>query len=99
LVKKGDRLNTMILPVLILFPINFVVGASYAFCLVLYFIVLVPIVLFNLMELHKRFFDHKVFICFFENLWIFATFFWTVNIWATTKFIEPYWMYQLSSTV
>lgn len=65
MMKKIDKLNTMLMPVIITFPLNFVVGATYSFSLVLYFIVLIPLVLFNLLDLHKRAFDHKAFICIF----------------------------------
>lgn len=84
----------MIFPVMVLMLLNFVVGTTYAFSFVLLFIVLIPIVLFNVMELHKKLFSHKVFVGLCETLWIMGTFFWTVNIWATGKYAQPYYMYE-----
>lgn len=78
---------------LIAFALNLTLGVTYAFSLVLYFIVMVPIVIFNLLELHRRFFDHKVFLCLFENLWLIFSFFWFLNIWITGKYQQPYYIY------
>ena len=91
--KKADKFNTLILPVIIIFLLNFLVGTNYAFSFVLFFLLLIPIVAFNLGELHKRLFNHKVFICFFENLWLMGSFFWLLNIWVTGKYQEPYYMF------
>jgi hypothetical protein len=52
------------MPVLVTFVLTIIVGTSYAFTLVLYFIVLVPMVLFNLMEVHKKIAgDNKILFC------------------------------------
>ena len=86
MMKIVDKFNTVLMPVLITFALNLVLGTSYSFSLILYFIVLVPLVLFNLIGLHKKFFEHKAFICIFENLWIIASFFWLLNIWVAGKY-------------
>ncbi len=91
--KTVDKFNTIQMPMMIVFALNLTLGVTYAFSLVLYFIVIVPIILFNLMELHKRFFDHKVFLCIFENLWLIFSFFWFLNIWITGKYQQPYYIY------
>lgn len=96
MMKKIDKLNTMLMPVIITFALNFVVGATYSFSLVLYFIVLIPLVLFNLLDLHKRAFEHKAFVCLFENLWLIFSFFWLLNIWVTGKYQQPYYMYEIT---
>lgn len=90
--KKIEKLNTMLLPVILVFLLNFVVGTTYAFSFVLYFLILIPVVLFNLAELHKRLFNHKAFVCFFENIWLVGCFFWLLNIWVTGKYQQPYYM-------
>lgn len=93
MMKTVDKFNTIQMPMMIVFALNLTLGVTYAFSLVLYFIVIVPIILFNLMELHKRFFDHKVFLCIFENLWLIFSFFWFLNIWITGKYQQPYYIY------
>lgn len=99
LMKKMDKFNTLLMPLLITWVLNVVVGVTYSFCLILFFIVLIPMVLFNILDLHKKLFDHKVFICVFENLWLIFSFFWLLNIWVTGKYQQPYWMSQVSYTV
>jgi hypothetical protein len=91
--KKIDRLNTILMPVMVTFVLNFILGVSYVFCFVLYFVVFVFILLFNLLEIHKSLFHNKILICICENLWLIATFFWILNIWLTQKFLQPYDMY------
>lgn len=93
MMKTVDKFNTIQMPMMIVFALNLTLGVTYAFSLVLYFIVMVPIVVFNLLELHKRFFDHKVFLCIFENLWLIFSFFWFLNIWITGKYQQPYYIY------
>lgn len=94
LMKKVTKFSTVLVPLTITFALGFSLGVSYAFSLVLYFLILVPLILFNLLELHKWLFDHRAFICIFENLWIIATFFWLLNIWTTGKYLQPYYMTQ-----
>jgi hypothetical protein len=48
MMKIVDKFNTLLVPLTIMFALNFVAGATYAFSLVLYFIVVTPIVAFNL---------------------------------------------------
>lgn len=95
--KKIDKLNTMLMPILVTFVLNVTLGVTYAFCLILYFIVLVPMVLFNLMELHRKCVDHKVLVCIIENLWLIASFFWLLNIWVTGKYQQPYYMVEYAA--
>lgn len=94
MMKMADKFNTVLMPMLITFALNLTLGVTYAFSLILYFIVMVPLVLFNVLGLHKRLFDHKVFICIFENLWLIFSFFWLLNIWVTGKYQQPYYMYE-----
>lgn len=97
MMKKVTKFSTVLLPLTMTFALGFLLGATYAFSLVLYFLILLPLILFNLMEFHKWVFDHKVFICLFDNLWLIATFFWLINIWTTGKYHEPYYMRQINS--
>lgn len=96
MMKIIDKFNTISLPMLITFALNLILGTTYAFNLILFFIVIIPVVLFNLFELHKKFFDHKVFICIFENLWLIFSFFWLLNIWVTGKYQQPYYIYTVT---
>ena len=84
--KKAAKFSTLLLPLSITFVLGFVMGATYAFSLVLYFLILIPLILFNLLEFHKWAFQHKVFICLCDNLWIISTFFWLINIWVTGSY-------------
>lgn len=95
MVKKADKFNTLLLPIIITFALNFTLGATYSFSLVLFFIVILFVFLFNLCELHKKIFDHKVFIAFFDNIWLMASFFWFVNIWVTVNYPQPYFMLEV----
>ena len=97
MMKKVTKFSTILLPLTLTFALGFVLGATYAFSLVLYFLILLPLILFNLLEFHKWVFDHKVFICIFDNLWMIATFFWLINIWTTGKYHEPYYMIQVTT--
>jgi len=97
MMKIIDKFNTILVPLTIMFALNLVVGVTYAFSLVLYFIVALPMVLFNLLGVHKRIFDHKVFICVCENLWLIFSFFWMLNIWVTGKYQQPYYMYEVAA--
>jgi len=99
LIKKITKFSTVLVPLTITFALGFSLGVSYAFSLVLYFLILVPLILFNLLEFHKWAFDHRAFICIFENLWLVATFFWLLNIWTTGKFEQPYFLTQYTVKV
>jgi hypothetical protein len=54
LMKKITKLSTVLLPLTITFALNLSLGVTYAFSLVLYFFILVPLILFNLLEFHKN---------------------------------------------
>lgn len=90
--KKVTEFETKYVPVLLPFALCFLIGASYSFSMVLYFLVLVPLVLFNVMGLHKKCFTHKVFRCFFDNLWLILGFFWFINLWTIEKYYQPYYI-------
>lgn len=47
--KKVTRFSTNLLPLSITFVLGFIMGATYAFSLVLYFLILLPLILFNLL--------------------------------------------------
>jgi hypothetical protein len=91
--KIIHRLNVLLMPLLVTSVLNILVGTSFAFCFVLYFIVLLAMIPFNLLELHKKLTTNKIALCICENLWIIATFFWLVNIWSTGKHQSLYGWY------
>lgn len=94
MMKKITKFSTVLVPLTITFALGFTLGVTYAFSFVLYFLIMIPLILFNLLEFHKWIFEHKAFICIFDNLWIIATFFWLLNMWTTGKFEQPYYMAQ-----
>ena len=53
LMKKISKLSTVLIPLTITFALNLSLGVTYAFSLVLYFFILIPLILFNLLEFHK----------------------------------------------
>lgn len=53
MMKKVTKFSTILLPLTMTFALGFLLGATYAFSLVLYFLILLPLILFNLMEFHK----------------------------------------------
>lgn len=93
--KKVTELETKFAPIMIIFAVNISTCSSYAFSLVLFFIVIIPLIMFNLMGLHLKL-GHRVFIGFFDNLWLFGTFFWLINIWTITKYCEPYHIFMVT---
>ena len=89
--KKMAEFNTSFHPFFIMFAINFVTGSNYAFDMCLFFFVLLCLVLFNLVSIHKKCVEHKVFLAILENLWMVLSFFWFVNVWASGRWQQPYY--------
>ena len=96
--KKITELEGKYFAILVIFAFNVIAGSTYAFALTLYFLVLVPLILFNLLGLHKKA-GHKVIQGFLENLWLILAFFWLINIWTIGKYYEPYFLYKSTVTV
>jgi hypothetical protein len=84
--KNITKFSTHYMPMFIPSVLNFVVGGTYAFSFVLFFLMLIPVLLFNVFRLHYKIFEHKVFLCLFENAWLCATFFWLLNMWVTHNY-------------
>jgi hypothetical protein len=53
LMKKISKFSTVLVPLTITFALNLSLGVTYAFSLVLYFFIMIPLILFNLLEFHK----------------------------------------------
>jgi hypothetical protein len=68
------------------FVLNLVTGTTYAFSLVLIFILIIPLILFNILNLHLKKCNNKYLICLAENMWLILSFFWLFNIWACSKY-------------
>ena len=94
--KKVTELETKYFAVMVLFAFNVIAGATYAFAVTLYFLTLVPLILFNLLGLHKKA-GHKVIQSVLENMWLILAFFWLINIWTIRKYYEPYFMYTITT--
>jgi hypothetical protein len=53
LMKKISKFSTVLVPLTVTFALNLSLGVTYAFSLVLYFFIMIPLILFNLLEFHK----------------------------------------------
>ena len=93
--KKVTELETKYFAVFALFAFNVIAGASYAFSVTLYFLTMVPLVLFNLLGLHKKA-GHKIIQSVLENMWLILSFFWLINLWTIGKYYQPYFIYSIS---
>jgi Mg2+ and Co2+ transporter CorA len=63
LMKKMTKFSTIFVPLTISFAFNFVMGTTYAFSFVLYFIVIICLVLFNSIEFHRSFVENRIIVC------------------------------------
>jgi hypothetical protein len=66
-----------------------ITGTAYAFLIVDFFFVMIPLVLFNLLKLHHCT-ENKCVRVILENLWIVLLWFMNVNLWAATPLKQPY---------
>lgn len=89
LVKKLEELEMTYFPLLILFPLNLITGTAYAFLIVNFFFLVVPLVLFNLLKLHHCT-ENKCIRVVLENLWLVLLWFMLVNHWGATPLLQPY---------
>ena len=91
--KRVTELETKYFAILVIFAFNVIAGSSYAFSVVLYFLVLVPLILFNLLGLHKKG-GNKIIQSVLDNLWLILCFFWLINIWTIRKYNEPHYIFS-----
>ena len=77
-------------PLLILFPLNLITGTAYAFLIVNFFFLMIPLVLFNLLKLHRSYTESACLRVILENLWLILLWFMCVNHWGATTLLQPY---------
>ena len=66
------------------------------FAIVLFFLLLIPFILFGVVEVQKMFFYNKFILLAFGVLWILAMVFWALNFWTIASPIpEPYFLVEL----
>ena len=75
---------------LIVVPLNILTGTSKAFSFVFYFFVLAVVLIFNVIQLHRKFIDNKCVRVIIENLWIGFLFFELLNVWPASTTLQPY---------
>ena len=92
LVKKTRYSEVFLLPFLVIAPLNMLTGTSKAFCMVCFFFILVLVVLFNLIKLHRKSGEvgHKCLNVVLDNAWLMLLFFMFVNQWGADPVRMPY---------
>ena len=58
--KKLQEFNVYLVPFIIFYVYCLLTGTSYAFSVVAYFFVMIPMVLLNVAKLHRRFTENKI---------------------------------------
>jgi hypothetical protein len=81
--KKMGELNVTFNPLLIALPLNLVLGRSYAFPIVVYFVSAFFCLMFNVFKLHRACVEYRVSRLFLESIWIVLTLLLLINIWTT----------------
>ena len=91
LARKIEEVQFILFPIMIVFPLNLITGTAYAFLIVDFFFVIIPLILFNVLKLHKTF-ESKCLRVVLDNLWLFALWFMLLNQWGATPLRQPYIM-------
>lgn len=93
--KKMCEYNVTFNPILLLVPLNFVLGRSFAFSFVIFITAAVCCCLFNVFKVHRACVESKAGRLFLETLWIVLSGLLIVNIWTTS--VSPM-LYRLRSS-
>ena len=80
--KKMCELNVLFNPMLLALPLNLVLGRSYAFCIVIYFLSGAFCVFFNLFKMHRACVLYKLSRLFLESIWVCLSLLLLINIWT-----------------
>jgi hypothetical protein len=88
--KKIGEINVNFNPLLLALPLNFVLGRSYAFVIVVYFLAAVFCLVFNVFKVHRACVEFRASRLFLESIWICLTLLLLVNIWVTDPSSMPY---------
>jgi hypothetical protein len=92
--KTLQELNVSYLPIYILLVYCLITGTSYAFSIVALFVVLIPMIVFNLIKLQRRCSESKIMWAILEALFLilFAAIF--LNLWTIGGATDPYFLTQ-----
>jgi len=67
-----------------------ITGTSKVWSMVDFFFMMIVIILFNVLKIHRKWMSHKCLRVVLENMWIFLNFFMLLNVWTTTTVSQPY---------
>jgi hypothetical protein len=72
------------------FALNIVTGTSYSFLMVIFFICVFCLLMFNLWKIHRQCVEHPVLRIILESLAYILSFFLLLNVWPTSPNPMPY---------
>jgi hypothetical protein len=78
------------LPFLFPFALNLLTGSSFGFMFFWFFLVVACFILINGLKIHENFIQNAVVRIILDNLAYILTFFFYINMWATTSAEMPY---------
>ena len=81
--KKICDFNVNFNPLLLALPLNFILGKSMAFSIVIFFFAITSCYVFNVFKVHRACIEVKAGRLFLEILWIGLSVLLLVNIWTT----------------
>lgn len=92
MVKKTRHTSLFFLPLLLIIPLNMLSGTSKAFLMVNFFFILICLVLFNIIRVHRKADEpgHKCVNVVLDNVWLLLVFFMFVNQWGAMTVSMPY---------
>ena len=89
--KKTQDFHVFFYPLMITLAFNLLTGTTFSFLMVNYFAVTICLLLFNVIQVHRLCgAEHKCIRVILENLGLFLSFFFLLNIWGATPISQPY---------
>lgn len=67
-----------------------ITGTSKVWQMINFFFLMIVIVFFNVLKVHRSCIEHKCARVVLENAWLFLNFFMLLNIWTTNTVSQPY---------
>ena len=92
MVKRTKYSELFLLSMLLIVPLNMLTGTSKAFLLVNFLFILLVVILFNIIQVHRKVGQagHKCVNVVLDNLWLILMFFMYVNQWGARPVSQPY---------
>jgi hypothetical protein len=78
------------MPILFPFALNVMMGMTYTFLMIMFFVSAFCLLIFNLWKLHRQCVEHKVLRIILESLGYVLSFFLLLNVWPTGTNPMPY---------